>query len=149
MRILFICSNYGSYKDGIGAYTQNMVDEQKNNKNISEITVVSSDITNYSKIQRIFSLKMSANFIKAAKKLLNNKIDIVNIEYPFTEWNCLIIFPYIFMKLVSMIKKTKISVSIHEYSRVNILRKFIISFLVILGDIVFVTDDEMMGKLKK
>lgn len=141
MKIINICSNYGSYKDGIGAYSKNIVNEMKKIDNKIYMNVISPNIDNYNKFQRIISLKMSKSCIQAIKLVKEKQYDIVNIEYPFTEWNPVII--YFYKKLYKICKKTntKMSLSLHEYERVNPLRKRIIEQMVKYASFVFVTSE--------
>ena len=148
MRVINICCNYGSYKDGIGAYSKKMTEailRQNHNINIDTIT---SDIADYGKIKRVLSLKMTKNLFKAYRLINKEKVDILNIEYPFTEWNPCIIIPY--SLLAKRCKKNEVTlfISLHEYARTNSLRKKIIRYLVKRADKVFVTEETMKQQLK-
>lgn len=142
MKIINICSNYGSYKDGIGAYSKNIVNEMKKIDNKIDIKVISPNIDNYNKFQRIFSLKMSKACIQAMRLIKEKQYDIVNIEYPFTEWNPIMIFFYKELLYKKCKKENiKISLSLHEYERVNPLRKRVIEQMAKYASFVFVTSD--------
>ena len=146
VKVALICSNYGSSKDGIGDYSKNIVD-RLSLKNDVIIRVYSADIINYNIIRRIISLAMSRQIVKFIKDLKKEKYDLVDIEYPFTEWNPLIVL--FFLKLAKACKcyNTKVVVSVHEYIRVNKLRKKVIEYLVKKSDKVLVTDDYTKNKL--
>lgn len=146
MKIINICSNFGSYKDGIGDYSKKITEKLLEKDDI-EITTISTNITGFNKIQRMLSLNMSKNFFKACKEVKTKKIDIVNIEYPFTEWNPIIVFA--FNNLAKRCKKNnvKLVLSLHEYTRVNRLRKKVIEYMVKKSDIVLVTENDIKEKL--
>lgn len=147
MKIINICSNYGSYKDGIGNYSKNMIEQMKKNKADIEFYICSSDTTHLNKFGKIFSLKMTKNILNAIKKISQEKIDIVNIEYPFMEWNPIISLVYKILVKKCAQKKVKLVLSLHEYTRVNFFRKKIIEFMVKKADIVLVTQEDIKERL--
>lgn len=147
MKVINICSNYGSYKDGIGAYSKKIVEAIQKEMPDIEITTLSTDITNLNKFERVISLAMSKNIMQAYKKIKKEKINVVNIEYPFTEWNPLIIIPYVILARKCNKKNTKLVVSLHEYDRVNPLRKKIIKFIVKRAHTILVTEEKIKEQL--
>lgn len=146
MKVINICSNYGSYKDGIGAYSKKIVEAIQKEITDIDIMTLSTDITNLNKFKRVFSLAMCKNIIKAYKKVKKENINIVNIEYPFTEWNPLIIIPYFMLAKKCNKKNTKLVVSLHEYDRVNPLRKNVIKFIVKRAHTILVTEEKIKEK---
>lgn len=147
MKIINICSNYGSYKDGIGSYSKNMIEQIKKNKTDIEFYIFSSDTTKLNKIERFFSLKMTKNILYALRKIKQEKVDIVNIEYPFIEWNPLILLAYKILVEKCIKNKVKVVISLHEYTRVNFFRKKVIEFMVKRADTVLVTQEDVKEKL--
>lgn len=133
--IAFICANYGSIQDGIGHYTQKLVETiRKKDVHIS----IYSGRTYNSTCKKLFSLSM----FKAIWKVSPKDFDSIFIEYPFPEYNPLIIIPIIKLKILSSIHQTKTILSIHEYSRANKLRKSFINILLLLFKIFLVTDEQ-------
>lgn len=149
MKIINICANYGGTRDGIGDYSKKILENIKEIDKEIEIDNFSSDIQNYSKIHRIISLKMSNNIKKAYKAIKREKYDIVNIEYPFTEWNPLIVLFYRRLVRISKKKQVKVCISLHEYERVNKLRKLVIEQLVKKADFVLVTSESTKKFIEK
>ena len=87
-KIAVVCTNYGSIKDGIGDYTKKLIAHFDESKYI--VDIYSEEVIKKNKINLYFSFKM----IKQLKKLYINslKYDFIIIEYPFNEWNPLIIY---------------------------------------------------------
>lgn len=149
MKIINICANYGGSKDGIGDYSKKIINKMLEQNKDVKIKNFSSNIEDFSKLKRVFSLKMSSNIKKVYKLLAKEKYDLVNIEYPFTEWNPLIL--YFYNKLVKTCKKNdvKLCISLHEYDRVNFLRKLVIRTLIKKADFVLVTSEETKKNIEK
>lgn len=149
MKIINICANFGGSKDGIGDYSSKIVNKMLELNKDVKIRTFSSNIEDYSKLKRIFSLKMSFNIKQAYKLLIKEKHDLVNIEYPFTEWNPLILYFYNKLVKVCNKKNVRICISLHEYDRVNILRKLVIKLLIKKADFILVTSNEIKKHTEK
>ena len=54
----FVCTNYGSNKDGIGHYTSKVVCELKKN-NLYKVSIYTSKTHHISKLKSFFSFRMS------------------------------------------------------------------------------------------
>lgn len=135
----FVCTNYGSHKDGIGHFTSKIVDELSKNESFI-LKVYSSKTHHLTKLRLFFSIRMSLKLLRLVKELGKSKSYIV-IEYPFVEYNPLF---YLFLKLLkfSKGKKNKIVISLHEYSRTKKSRKLFTRLLIPLSDIVLFTKKE-------
>ena len=61
------------------------------------------------------------------------------------------IYYFFYLCIIKKTKKNKIKfiVSIHEYERVNVLRKFIIKCIACKADAIFITNKNMAVELKK
>lgn len=149
MRMISICSNYGSTKDGIGHYTRNIVTHINSEYENVNIKVYSGETSNLSKRGLFTSYRMSLNILKLGKDIIENNVDIVLIEYPFHEWNPLIVVAFYFIKLLSIIYHKKIILSLHEYERTSIFRKFIIRKLIRISDAILVTNPLEIKKIVK
>lgn len=134
-KIAFICANYGSTKDGIGHYTQKLVETIR--KKDIHISIYSGKTYN-SLIRKLFSFSM----FNAIWNVTPKNFDSIFIEYPFPEYNPLILIPIIKLKVLSSIHQTKTILSIHEYSRANKFRKSFINVLLLLFKTCFVTDEQ-------
>ena len=140
IKLASISNNYGESYDGVGDFARaqnvNFPDD------IKVINYTAKCTYEVPKIKRLFSLGMIKATCKLIRDLKNNKIDAVIIEYPFVEWNPLILLPV--LKLSYMLKKQGILIlSLHEYDRVNILRKKIIQIFCMISDLVFVSNDKI------
>lgn len=140
-KIAFICANYGSSNDGIGHYTKKLVEAiKKRNINVS----IFSGKTSNSLGKKLFSFAMFRAIWKVKPKEFNS----IFIEYPFPEYNPLIIVPIIKLKILSSIYHTKNILSIHEYYRANKFRKSFIDILLLLFKICLVTDEQTRRLIK-
>ncbi|MCH4552105.1 hypothetical protein [Aestuariibaculum lutulentum] len=144
----FLCTNYGSNKDGIGHYTSKVVKELGKSKGIL-IDVYSGKTEELSKFELVFSFIMIKEIIKlirATYKRTNE--NIIVLEYPFVEYNPLIlIFLAILKSLVR--ENSMIVLSLHEYKRTQLLRKLFIKFLLPMADVVLYTKQEDVETFRK
>ncbi|PWX68718.1 glycosyltransferase [Clostridium perfringens] len=143
MKIVFICTNYGLYKDGIGHYVYNLKKEMCKNKKC-EIKIISGDTTQKKGKEKFFSKIMYNSINEFLKNELNfiDKDTYFIIEYPFLEWNPIIISSIKKLRKICNLKNGKIILSIHEYKRVHKIRKKFIDLLIKLSDALMVTDYE-------
>lgn len=146
MKLVFICTNYGSIKCGIGMYTLNLVQELRKESNL-EVDVISVNTFNLKKIKKIFNIKLlkEINKYKARnQETKDKKIDFV-IEYPFMDWSIFNIIGILWLK--KMFKNSNIILSIHEYYRVNYFRRKIIDILIRNSDSFIITDNKLKNIL--
>ncbi|MCK0123161.1 hypothetical protein MWU76_01985 [Gelidibacter sp. F2691] len=140
----FVCTNYGSTKDGIGHYTSKIVQELGKESDF-KITIYSATTHHLSKLQLLVSMRMSLELLRLKKELIksNQRLEhhYIILEYPFVEYNPL------FLLVLCAIKADrnftgKIVISLHEYSRTKRLRKLFIKLLLPFSDIVLYTKHE-------
>ncbi len=139
IRLGIIVNNYGKEYDGIGAYSQ-AISSHFSNKIIKRIYTgycVESDKV----ISKLTILGMTKAILGAIKEL--DDLDMILMEYPFVEWNPLIVPIYYHMASRLKTSNKKLVLSLHEYSRVNALRKIVIRKLLKKADIVLVSDEGM------
>lgn len=142
MKIVLICNNYGQKFDGIGAYSHKIY----SGFDVDVCTAITRPEKNF---MRIFGLGMSISVLKASIKLMSGHYANVIIEYPFVEWNPLFCFVVLWLKLITIVTKVNMVVSLHEFVRVNYLRRVVIIYLALLADTVLVTEKENFRKLKE
>jgi len=146
-KIVFICTNYNSIKDGIGMYTANISKEIK--KGIGFEVKMLSAITDKNKGKLgLLSFSMTKEILKFIfnnKGLRKEKINFV-VEYPFMDWNPFTIILLIILKKIYI--NSKFILSIHEYYRVNKFRRWAIDLLIKISDGYIVTDEKLYKKLK-
>lgn len=141
MKLLLVCNNYGQKFDGIGAYALKVYE----NFNVD----VYSDITRpENRIRRIISLGMSVAILKASFELMRGTSKRIIIEYPFVEWNPMICIAFLWLKIVTIMSKAELISSIHEFVRLNRLRRAVIILLTYLSDMVLVSERENIEALK-
>lgn len=137
--IIYICNNYGSVKDGIGAYSKKFHMEFNNSKKY-HLECFTENTDSYPKYKLFFSKKMSKaidNAIKWGKK--TGEKHMVIVEYPFVEYN-----PFVLKKLKKLKKvngEKKFILSLHEYSRVKPLRRMFINAIINISDIILLTSE--------
>lgn len=147
MKILIIANNIVGNYDGIGKHARIVGHEMEVLG--YQVDYCTGSTWNKSKIGQIFSCQMSIAYLKAVKLILSNRIDYVDIEYPFKEYNPLVIFFHLLLWMVTRIKGTKISFSMHEYDRVKFLRRRIIDVFLLLSDLVFISEKKYFKELKQ
>lgn len=148
MKIVFICTNYGSIKCGIGMYTFNLVEELKKANNM-EIDIISVNTFNLKRIEKFFNiglLKEINKYVLRNQNIKNEKINFI-IEYPFMDWSIFNIIKILFLKKI--FKNSNIILSIHEYYRVSYFRKKIIEILISSSDSFIITDSRLKKKLSE
>jgi hypothetical protein len=135
--IHIICNNANSKKDGIGDYSYNLYLSFLRVEDL-EVCIHSADSGTKGKIDQLSSMKMSKLFEQVSNQIRPR--DIVIIEYPFKECNVLIVRSL--KKLRDTISRQRgyLVLSLHEYGRVNFLRKYIIKQFIVSSDVVLVTD---------
>lgn len=138
IRLAVIVNNFNKDYDGIGSYASNLVDNFSDR--ISPRIYTDNCRGDDKKIKKIISTGMTKAIFRATKDIRN--IDAVLIEYPFVEWNPAIIPALQMLKRKCSMYNVKIFLSLHEYSRVNRLRRNIIRSLIRISDCIFVSNNE-------
>lgn len=141
MKLIIVCNNYGQRFDGIGAYAHKVYEN-------FDIEVFSAITKPDSKIRRVFCFGMSMAALKASCEIMRGTSKRVVIEYPFVEWNPMIFVAFLWLKLITIIKKAEFITSIHEFKRVNKFRKLVIILLAYLSDKILVTERDNFKELK-
>ena len=150
MKIISICTNYGSSKDGIGHYSYNLMNELEKIFSIN-IESISGETIGFNKLEKIKSRVMIKAINEYIAKEYNN-IDedtVFIIEYPFLEWNPFIIQSIARLRRVCKKKNAKIILSIHEYIRISPLRRYFTELLIHLSDAIMVTDQYTFNQVRK
>ena len=150
MKIIFICTNYGSYKDGIGHYTKNIADElsKSNGVNVENISGLTCKLNKRQMITSRIMINKIDDFLKLGINNIDKDTSFI-IEYPFLEWNPLIIIKLKKLRKICKKKDANIILSIHEYKRVSVFRRRFIDLLIKLSDGLMVTDSGTYNMLKK
>lgn len=138
MRLAIVCNNYGEKYDGIGSFAKVMNENYPDKINGSVFS--SNCLSDASAVKKVFDFGMIKALRGVRRAAKRGELDAILIEYPFVEWNPLIVFAI--KKLRRKAKKyhVKIFASIHEFERVNILRKLVIKRIVKCADAIFVSD---------
>ena len=121
--IHIICNNANSKKDGIGDYSYNLYLSFLRVEDL-EVCIHSADSGTKGKIDQLSSMKMSKLFEQVSNQIRPR--DIVIIEYPFKECNVLIVRSLKKFRDTISRQRGYLVLSLHEYGRVNFLRKYII-----------------------
>lgn len=149
MNILIITSNMGSINDGVGGYANYLADAFCKLPEVQNVYKESGETDSFGKKQMVFSMEMANAIKRAIYKVKNGKVDTVIIEYPFKEYNPIII------PLISSLKKElhkrngKFILSLHEYFRAKKIRKIVMRKLVKMADYVFVTEKRIQNYFKQ
>ncbi len=144
MHIAIIANNYGENYDGIGAFSKVVTSLFTDKVTFDVFTSKCNE--KESKVKRITTLGMTRLIIMCTKRISDYKA--ILLEYPFVEWNPLIIFAFSRLAKEAKLKNIKLYLSIHEYARVNKLRQMVIRSLVRKSDLVFVSNTQMKHDLQ-
>lgn len=146
MKLVFICTNYGSIKCGIGMYTFNLVEELRKEDNL-EVNIISVNTFKLKKIKKIFNIRLSKEinkYIAENQAIRDEKINFI-LEYPFMDWSIFNVIRILWLK--KNFKNSNIILSIHEYYRVNYFRRKIIDILIKNSDSFIITDNKLKNIL--
>lgn len=127
-------------------FTYNLKTELEKYSDI-ESDLINRDTFHLKGLKKVTSLEMTneiLNYIKNNKNKKKEKIDFI-VEYPFMDWNPITLLALIYLK--KNFKNSKMIVSIHEYYRVNILRRKAIDFLISIADGYIITDSNLYQKI--
>jgi hypothetical protein len=141
-----ICNNFGAHYDGIGDYSSIVY---LNFSSKTSVKIYTAKCNRHSPLKRIANLGMTKAICSSFPDIVFKRIDKIIIEYPFIEWNPLIALAFVSLKLLTIFFNVELLSSIHEFKRVNPLRKIITVFLVILSNRVFITSYENKVLLEK
>ncbi|WP_026523795.1 glycosyltransferase [Butyrivibrio sp. MB2005] len=146
--IAVVCNNYGKSYDGIGSYSKVIYEDSIKN---FDVKIYSSDcktdLNAFGKMSEFGMVKQVRQLAKDIKH--GNKYDAIVIEYPFAEWNPLILYSFFSISQIAKKNSIKIITSVHEYGRLNTLRKFVIEYLCSISDAIFVSNQEMGESIKR
>lgn len=147
MKILIIANNIVGNYDGIGKHAR--IVGQELSKLGLNIDYSTGETWKFSKVKLLFSFEMSKAYINACKRVLFHKYDYVNIEYPFMEYNPMILFFHWILWFLTRFMKTKVSFSMHEHDRVKPIRRKVIDCMLPFADLVFISEDKYLRSLPR
>ena len=143
-KVLLVANNYDQTYDGIGAFATAV---SKKFSNQIVLRVYSSNCSeNESVFQRITTMGMTKAINRASTEL--GEKDAVLLDYPFVEWNPCIVLSYLHLVRMCRSHHGKLFLSLHEYSRVNTLRKAVIRVFARTADCVFVSNETLAQEIR-
>ena len=142
-RILVVCNNANGNEDAVGKHGK-MLSEQF--VKMGHESVVLSGKSGFGKYFSFLTLIMSWVLFKAAFYTIKRKYDFVIVEYPFKEHNPLIVLFYLLLFGTTKLSHTKLLLSMHEYDRVNVLRKKVLDVFMRFSDWIFVSEEKYLNK---
>ena len=144
LKIASVANNYGKSHDGVGAYAGVQGEELSK---YADVSVYTSECRyEESKLRKFFCMGMTKQLFKVTRDCKN--YDVVLIDYLFVEWNPLILLPIIILNRSRKKNGCKLVISLHEYNRVNSLRKKMIKTICKKADMVFVADDTLKKSIQ-
>lgn len=147
MKVLIIANNIVGNFDGIGKHAR-IVGAEMNKQGV--VVEYSTGMTlKKSRFGLFVSLEMSKAYLKAMSKIIRVNFDYVDIEYPFNEYNPLVLVMHFFLWVVSRFVQTQVAFSMHEYDRVNPLRRFMIKCMLPFTDLIFISEDKYFKSLQR
>jgi len=147
MKLAFVCSNYGSIQDGIGHYCSKIVAKVKEIYPAFTVEVFTGNTVGRGKTSLIISLAMTAALFRTGISVISGRTNCVIIEYPFYEWNPIVLIAIWFNKVALWLCSGKLIISLHEYKRANFLRQCMIRHIVSISDIIFATEPQDIAGL--
>lgn len=147
MKVLIIANNIEGNADGIGKYSR-IVGEEIRKQGV-DVDYSTGTTWHMSRRKLFFSLAMTKAYVKAICKVIKCDFDFVDVEYPFMEYNPLILIFHILLWMVTRSIKTKVSFAMHEYDRVKPLRRLMIDLLLPFCDLVFVSEEKYFKSMPK
>jgi len=147
MKLAFVCSNYGSIQDGIGHYCSKIVEKVKEIYPAFTVEVFTGNTLGSGKTSLVISLAMTAALFRTAFSVISGRTNCVIVEYPFYEWNPIVLIAIWFNKAALWIGSGKLIISLHEYKRANFLRQYMIRHIVSISDIIFATEPQDIAGL--
>lgn len=149
MNILIVTSNIGSINDGVGGYANYLSEALDKLPEVEKVYTESGETDAFSKKQMITSMEMTNAIKRTIAKVKEGLVDVVIVEYPFKEYNPLIIPLLINLKKQLHKRDGKLVLSLHEYFRAKKVRKLVMRKLVKIFDDVFVTEKNIQEYFKK
>lgn len=147
MKIIEIgCSTEGN-SDGIGKHAR-IVCEEMNRRDGVEATLISGNTVGFSKLGMITSREMNRAFSDARHLVETECYDYVVVEYPFSEYNPWIVMDFRRLKRACHKNGCQLALSMHEYDRVNCLRKMVVRNFLRNADFAYVSETRYLEKLK-
>ncbi len=141
MRVVSVANNYGKSFDGIGAYAEAVYSCFP--KGIELEVFTGTCEPNHSPVSRVLSMGMHQAFRQAIAYCEGNRVDFVIVDYPFVEWNPIVIGDYVRLARTLHAQGGKLVLSAHEYARLNPLRKRVIERMAACSDKMVVSSDDM------
>jgi glycosyltransferase involved in cell wall biosynthesis len=142
MKLAFVCSNYGSIQDGIGHYCSKIVEKVKEIYPAFTVEVFTGNTVGHGKTSLVISLAMTAALFRTALSVISRHTNCVIVEYPFYEWNPMVLLAIWFNKVALWLCNGKLIISLHEYKRANFLRQCMIRHILSISDIIFATEPQ-------
>lgn len=140
MNLAVISNNYGQRYDGIGAFAKKVYSLLPD----AELSIFSGKCKgDASVLTKVLTREMFNAILAAKKECASGLIDCVIIEYPFVEWNPLALWAIARLKRVMGRRGIPLVVSVHEYRRLNPLRRIAVRLISSLADGLLVTTDQM------
>jgi len=147
MDLLCIANNIKGNYDGIGKHARIVGQAFKDHG--AQIDYCTGTTWNKSLLQKFFSLQMCKAFVSAIFKMLHGNYDYIIIEYPFMEYNPLILIFHWMLFFLSRFIHTRIAFSMHEYDRVSPMRRLIIDGFLPFCDIIFISEEKYKTELSR
>lgn len=138
MRLAIVCNNYGQKYDGIGSFAKVMNENYPDY--VNGLVFTSNCLSHSSAIKKVFDFGMVRALRNVRYAVKNREVDAIIIEYPFVEWNPFIVSAIKKLRKKAQKNSVKLFASIHEFERVNVLRKLVIKKIVKYSDALFVSD---------
>ena len=147
MKIAHIVNNFDKTYDGIGAYAKVMYDNLP--KGVEEVVYSAECCESKNELNYIFNFEMTKEIFRCVKNFSVDNADAFLIEYPFKEWNPIVLVPIYYLYFKCKRYKKALIISLHEYGRTHRLRKIMCRQLCKVADHVFTTTDDIKNDIFK
>ena len=145
LNLAAVVNNFGEFFDGVGAYGAVQAENFPEWIHVSAYSATcKNDVASW---KRFTCLGMTCEIMRVLKDLKKKRYDVVLTEYPFVEWNPLIVLAWWALSRKARKTGCKMVISLHEYDRVNGIRKTVIRMLSKTADMLFVSNEEMLQSI--
>lgn len=149
MNILIIASNMGSINDGVGGYANYLAEALEKLPEVDKVYKESGETDSMTTKKMVLSMEMTNAISRAIDKVKKGMVDTVIVEYPFKEYNPMIIPLLNSLRRQLHKRNGKFVLSLHEYFRAKKVRKIVMRKLVDMADDVFVTEKKIQDFFSK
>lgn len=145
MRIISIVNNFGQSYDGVGAFAKTLWSKLPLDVELVSYSAVCRG--DWSIWKKVLCLGMHSAFKSAYRENHYAGVDFVIVDYPFVEWNPVVLLDYAWTVKWVHRSNGRVVLSLHEFDRLNPIRKAVVKRLASMSDAMLVSSTGMGEEL--